>query len=281
MGATPSFDKPAAVSSERRIGSYYACAGLAAVLGSLVFPPWSLPLLWPGAALWSVAAGYFRFGPRVYRKRKGRLPRLARLFFAPALLGQHLSLLHYRRQCRAWDHAAPGVLIGRQLSAAEASRAIAEENVAAVLDLTAEFSEAAPFLGLTYRNLPILDLTAPTPQQLDEAVAFLNAHTGADRTVYVHCKIGYSRSAAAIGAWLLASGRAASAEEAVTLLRAARPSLVVRPEALAALCAFQRRCREEKQPTAPAAGRTVQSPRPESERSAGPAHPGSSWSRWC
>ncbi len=62
---------------------------------------------------------------------------------APVLLGQQLSLLYYRRQCRPWDEAAPGVLIGRQLTDAEAAEAI-RTGVTAVLDLTGEFSEAAP-----------------------------------------------------------------------------------------------------------------------------------------
>ena len=53
--------------------------------------------------------------------------------------------------------------------------------------------------------------------------------------VYVHCKVGYSRSAVVVGAYLLASGAAASAEEAIARLRAVRPSIVIRPEAVAAL----------------------------------------------
>ena len=96
-----------------------------------------------------------------------------------------------------------------------------------------------PFLSLEYLNLQVLDLTAPTPQQLRAAADFISTHreTG---TVYVHCKIGYSRTAATAGAWLLDAGLAATAEEAVALLRAARPTLVVRPEAWAALRVFQR-----------------------------------------
>lgn len=240
MGATPKGDKPAAASSNRRIGCYYALAAAAALTGSLLFPPWTLPLLWPAAALGVVAAGYLWFGSGIYGKRCGKLPLWSRCFFAPALLGQYLSLAHYRRECRAWDTVAPGVLIGRQLNAAEAERAIAEAHVTAVLDLTAEFSEPPPFLALPYRNLPTLDLTAPTQSALREAVAFLNEHTAQSNsgTVYVHCKIGYSRSAAIIGARLLASGQATDPDAAVAILRATRPTLVVRPEAFAALREF-------------------------------------------
>src|SRR4029077_9277351 len=112
------------------------------------------------------------FGPGIFRKTGGRLPWSARFALAPILLGHCLSLVYYRRQCRPWDQAAPGVLIGRILTDAEAAEAV-KQGVTAVLDLTAEFSEATPFFARRYHNLPLLDLTAPTPDQLREAVAFI------------------------------------------------------------------------------------------------------------
>jgi protein-tyrosine phosphatase len=153
-----------------------------------------------------------------------------------------LSLAYYRRQCRAWDEVAPGVLIGRSLTAAEAAAAV-KQGVTAVLDLTAEFSEAAQFRATKYFNLPILDLTCPTHDQLCEAVQFM-AEEVAKGTVYVHCKIGYSRSAAVAGAYLLVSRVAATVGEAVAQLRKARPSIIIRLEAMEALRAFARREKE-------------------------------------
>lgn len=223
------------VSLNPRVGCFYALAAVAVVILSWVVRPAGLLLLWPAGALGMVAAGYLGLGPGIYRKRAGRLPWVARWLLGPSLLGQHLSLRHYSRRCRPWNEAAPGVLIGRQLSDAEAARAVREAGITAVLDLTAEFSEADPFLEATYRNLPMLDLTAPSPAQMREAVAFIREQTATAGTVYVHCKAGYSRTAAVVGAWLLASGRAATVPDAVAALRAARPTVVVRPEARAAL----------------------------------------------
>jgi SAM-dependent methyltransferase len=57
-------------------------------------------------------------------------------------------------------------------------------------------------------------------------------------TVYVHCKIGYSRTAAAVAAYLLASGNARTPNEAMALLRRARPSIVIRPEAREAIVEY-------------------------------------------
>jgi membrane-associated phospholipid phosphatase len=220
-----------------RVGSYYALATLGALAVAAVWP-WGRWLLWPAVALGLVTAAYYGLGPGVYRKSAGRLPLSARLLLAPVLVGQHLSLLYYRRQCRPWDEVAPGVLIGRHLRPAEAVEAL-RQGVTAVLDLAPEFSEAPPFLGVTYRYLPVLDLTAPTADQLREAATFITEQA-AQGKVYVHCRIGYSRSAAVIGAYLLASGQANTVGEAVQLLRKARPSIVIRSEVWEALHALER-----------------------------------------
>jgi protein-tyrosine phosphatase len=112
--------------------------------------------------------------------------------------------------------------------------------VASVLDLSAEFSEAKPFRKINYRNIPVLDLTAPTQAQLAEIGEFIGNHSQ-NGTVYVHCKIGYSRSAAAVAAYLIMSGKANTSEEAFAIIRRVRPSIVIRPEAISALAEFDPR----------------------------------------
>ena len=56
--------------------------------------------------------------------------------------------------------------------------------------------------------------------------------------VYVHCKVGYSRTAAVAGAYLIAAGLAATADEAVAALKRARPPSSFAREAYAALAEF-------------------------------------------
>ncbi len=225
-----------------RIGCCYAIFAAAFLAPAPLLWPWGIFLLWPAAGLALVAAGYFGLGPGIFRKTAGQLPLSTRFVLFLLLLGHRLNHRYYRRQCRPWDEVAPGVLVGRLLTDAEAAVAV-RQGVTTVLDLTAEFPEAAPFRALTYRNLPILDLTAPTQAQLHEAVAFI-ATEAAKGTVYIHCKAGFSRSAAVAGAYLLASGAAATVEDAVAHLRQARPSIIVRPEVLEALRTFARREQE-------------------------------------
>jgi predicted protein tyrosine phosphatase len=223
----------------RRIGSYYAAGAVVALLMSAIFWPWGVLLLWPTIALGIVAIAYFGVGPIVFHKTKGKLPWSTRFVLAPCLLGQYFSLLHYRRQCRPWDEITPRIWIGGKLGARSANKALCA-GVAAVLDLSAEFSEAKPLRKVNYRNIPILDLTAPTQPQLAEMSEFI-ANNSRNGAVYVHCKIGYSRSAAAVAAYLIMSGKAKTAEEAFTIIRRVRPSIVIRPEVISALFEFASR----------------------------------------
>jgi len=222
-----------------RVGACYGIGALLLVCLVVVLWPWGAFLVWPAISLAIAAAAYFGLGPGIFRKRGGRLPWTAWWALGPCLLGQHLSRLYYRRQCRAWDRLTPQIWIGSVLSRREAATAV-RLGVTAVLDLTDEFSEPAPFRGVTYRNIPILDLTAPRLEQLDEMVTFIDEESR-NGIVYVHCKIGYSRTAAAAAAYLLHTGAVSGVPEAIDVLRKVRPAIIVRPEIVAALTDFSSR----------------------------------------
>lgn len=224
------------VTPNLRVGAYYVAGAVLLALLAGAGRPWGAFLTWPALSFAVAAIGYFGAGPAIYRKKDGRLPLTTRVIMAPMLLLQDLSLRYYRRQCRPWDEAMPGLLMGRLLDGREAGDLLAR-GVTAVLDLTAEFSEAELLRGTAYCNLPILDLTAPTIFQLRSAVAFIREQSEKG-VVYVHCKIGYSRTAAVVGAYLVAAGQARDADEAMARMREARPPMIIRPEAVAALRGF-------------------------------------------
>jgi predicted protein tyrosine phosphatase/membrane-associated phospholipid phosphatase len=224
------------VIENRRVGFYYAAGALISAALVVWCWPWGALFLWPALSLSLVASAYFGRGPVIFCKTDGQLHWSARLILAPCLLGQWLSLLYYQHQCRPWDKVTPEVWIGRVLTEREAAAA-RRLGVTAVLDLTAEFSETNPFRTLTYCNIPILDLTAPSTTQLREMAAFIE-NESRQGVVYVHCKIGYSRTAAAAAAYLLQTGAVSSVAEAVARLRQVRPAIIVRPEVLAALTEY-------------------------------------------
>lgn len=231
-----------------RVGvRYVAAAAILVAIASLAWP-WAAILLWPALSFLIVGAAYFGLGPGVFRKHQGRLPFAARLLLWPVVFGHDLSRRRYAKRSNPWDAIAERVWIGRTLDHDEAERALAA-GVTAILDLTSELPAPEPFARhAAYRNLPVLDLTAPSVAMLREAVEFIRMHAGDedDRrgAVYVHCKAGYSRSAAVAGAYLLESGLAADADEAIAMLKAARPGIIIRPEAAAAIRTF--RCHDPR-----------------------------------
>jgi protein-tyrosine phosphatase len=108
------------------------------------------------------------------------------------------------------------VWIGRVPHASEC----AALGIASIVDLTAEL----PFhgAGKTYRGIPMLDLMVPTVEQLDLAVRAIDELTES-RPTLVCCALGYSRSATAAVAWLVASRTSESVEAAILRLLRVRP----------------------------------------------------------
>jgi protein-tyrosine phosphatase len=81
----------------------------------------------------------------------------------------------------------------------------------------------------------MLDLVRPDPEALRSAAA------AADRAlrfgpVIVCCALGYSRSAAVVGTWLLSTGRATCVDDAVDRIRAVRPAIVLNEPIRTAIC---------------------------------------------
>jgi membrane-associated phospholipid phosphatase len=233
----PERSTPRPVTKNARVGAWYAAGTALLIAAGAYLRPWGLALIWPAASTAIVAAAYFGLHSGVTRKQDGRVPLASMIVLAPWLIAQYVSLIYYRYRAPAWSVVARHVWIGRQLREREANEAVTA-GVKAVVDLTGEFSESRAFRALPYLNLPVLDLTAPSPYDLHAAIEFINAHRH-EGVVYVHCKIGYSRSAAVVASWLMDAGLAACAGEAITRIRTARPSLIVRPEVLGALQDFR------------------------------------------
>lgn len=216
----------------RRLGLRYALATLFLLAVALYVGGTALWLLWPGAALALVALAYLVFGAATFQKRAdGSLSDAARWLLAPYLLGAKLNARLWTRKLNVADCIQPGILLGRVPNAAE----LQELNVASIIDLSAELP-CAPGKR-NYTNIPMLDLVPPSAAQIEQAVAAIEAARPAG-TLLVCCALGFSRSALAVAAWLLASGRADSIQTALALIRAARPAIVLGPPQEAALLAW-------------------------------------------
>jgi hypothetical protein len=195
-----------------------------------------LALAWCVLCFVWLGLAYAGLGPGLLLKRSdGRLTWLSRVPLAPyhLLNSFTLWLCRFTRE-PLYDQIAPGLYLGRRLTASQASAL----KVGAVLDLTAEFGECPLFLtpSTRYKLLPVLDTQALKVHQLAEAAEFIRAHLAG--SVYVHCALGHGRSASAVAAYLLSQGKV-SVEEALELIGQHRPGIGVSPAQLASLVEYR------------------------------------------
>jgi hypothetical protein len=224
----------ATAAPRRKLAGYYFAGALAMASIAMVGGGAWLWLWWVASALALVALCYLVCGVHAFQKGPdGAMSLAARWLFAPYLVGAWINSRVWTRGRSAADHVAADVWLGRIPGRAELARA----PYRAVVDLTGEM-HATPAAGATrYIALPMLDLVTPDPVTLAQAV---HAIESAPKPVLVCCALGYSRSACAVAAWLLRSGRAHSAAEAVAMIERARPQVVLGPHhhaAIAGACA--------------------------------------------
>jgi protein-tyrosine phosphatase len=93
-----------------------------------------------------------------------------------------------------------------------------------MVDLTAELPEVRLPPGMVYRSMPVPDLMAPSLETLGRAVETIRL--ARRRGVFVHCALGYGRTAVVAAAYLLAEGRANGVDEAIECVRACRAGCV-------------------------------------------------------
>lgn len=210
----------------RRLALIYgvgACLSAALALWAGGFGLW---LFWPAISLALVSLTYGVVGAAGFQKGSdGRLSLAAAWLFAPYLLGAWINTKLWPGDGR--DHAlvCDGVSLGR-LPGGKA-------DFAAIVDLCAELPGRR---AGAYVALPMLDLVPPTPADLRDAARAIE-QARRHGTVLVCCALGYSRSAAAAAAWLLATGRARDADDAIARVREARPHLVLGAAARSSIAA--------------------------------------------
>lgn len=200
----------------RRIGSYYAIGCLAFLLLTVAGTGSSaafLFFLWPLLALAIVAAGYFGAGVDVFQKAAdGTVSFASRWLLAPYRLGAIVNSYLWTRKLASSVLICRGIHLGRLPGRSEQSA------FATVIDLTSELAKPTG-LEIGWQSFPTLDLLPVSRTNLEMAsVAIENArHRG---PVLVCCALGFQRSAAAVGFWLLRHGHAKNAADAIRLIEA-------------------------------------------------------------
>ncbi|WP_410499294.1 phosphatase PAP2/dual specificity phosphatase family protein [Chitinibacter sp. S2-10] len=203
----------------QKLALHYGFGAVIFAAIAIWFQGWAYLLAWPAIALGVVAAVYGALGPTALQKIGGETSFAVRWLTAPYRAAAALSRTYFLRNVDAAIEICDGVWLG-------AITAASDPRFGGVLDLCAEYPrQAQP--AANYINLPLLDLIAPSPQDIAQGVAAIEAlraqTNGVAAPILVHCALGFSRSATIVAAWLVQSGRAANIDAAIALIRQRRP----------------------------------------------------------
>jgi hypothetical protein len=209
-------------------------AALAFTVGGI-----GLWLFWPAVSLLLVALNYAVFGAAGFQKQQdGRLSMAATWLLAPYIGAAWINSRLWTRKHPQPDQVVDNVWLGRIPSFVFSTDELQSSPFAAVVDLCAELPLDAR--AVAYRSLPVLDLTPPDVEQCREAaraIEQLRQHG----PLLVCCALGYSRSATAVAAWLLHTGRARDVDAAIEHIQEARPHIILHAEHRLLLASFMNR----------------------------------------
>ena len=217
-----------------RLGARYLALTLVQILLAYRVGGAAWLLLWPAGATAIVAAIYFRGRAERFQKVNGRMPRAMIALLGPYLAAAWLNSRWWTRKERGAVEIVPGVLMGRSVLPAERDA----HGIKSMVDLAAELPLDPR--GVVYRSVPMLDLLAPSVEQINAGVKAVE-DLKETRPTLVCCALGYSRSAAVMAAWLIASGNALTVKEATGMIRLRQPRVVLGPADKASLEEWARR----------------------------------------
>jgi diacylglycerol kinase family enzyme len=113
-----------------------------------------------------------------------------------------------------------------------------ENKIGAILDVTAEFDGldwTAFQEDYRYLNIPVLDHTSPTQDQLMQGINFIQQQVDEQKNVVVHCALGRGRSVLVVAAYLLAKNPSLSVKEALSQINDIRQTARLNKRQLASL----------------------------------------------
>ena len=216
---------PATRSREIKIAMLYLAGAVLSALLSLFGGAW-LWMLWVSVSLSVVAFAYLTGNAAVFQKQAdGRLSAAATILLLPYLAGVRLNMAYWLRGKAKTVRVRDDVLIG--------SVSGISDDHPAVLDVCAEYP--CPRYHGAYSTLPLLDMVAPSENDLMQAASLLETLRRQHGKVLTCCALGYGRSAAVVLTWLLVYGSCRDLAQATAELKQARPQMVLPPETATAV----------------------------------------------
>ncbi len=99
-------------------------------------------------------------------------------------------------------------------------------GIGAVVSLTEHPIASRPLIkaGLRFLHIPIPDMTAPTPSQIDKFIEFAKKNIAENRPVVLHCLGGAGRTGTMIACYLVSKGE--KPLQAIQKVRSIRPGAI-------------------------------------------------------
>ncbi|GAB2191925.1 diacylglycerol kinase family protein [Sessilibacter sp. MAH1] len=192
------------------IGSIYLLVGVLFAIAAWFTPVLVLKalLLWCALSVFVVGVAYVLNKPAIFRKRlDGRITWWTRWLFIPFLLFAKFynEIVRSRDKVPRVQKISPNLYLAGRLTRSTLP-VIESENITAVLDVTAEFDALnweSEKLGIQYLNVPVLDHSIPTVDQLNKAIRWIDHQISGGGKVVVHCALGRGRSVLVMMAYLI------------------------------------------------------------------------------
>jgi Dual specificity phosphatase, catalytic domain len=145
-----------------------------------------------------------------------------------------------------FSRVTPNLYVGPQYSE-RGFKHLKDHGVTAGVNLRVEYDDAAHGLAFAnYCHLPTIDDDAPTLEHLAEGATFIKNEIENGGMVYIHCAGGIGRAPTMAAAYLISTGK--SLDDALALIRKARPFVLLTPKQMEQLRAYETALRES-QPT--------------------------------
>ncbi len=206
-----------------QLATFYLSGSVLCIAAAFKIAGLAWILIWPAIDLFVVAFAYAADRPEVFAKHKERLRPLMFAIMAPYQAAAWANSRCWTQRDAPALEIADGVWLGRAPAWFDRDA----KEFRSVVDLSAELRIDAR--GADCGQVPMLDLLAPSPEQLRQAVAAIE-NFERQRPTLVCCALGFSRSASSIAAWLVATGRASCAGEATGMIRRRQPRIVISGE---------------------------------------------------
>lgn len=136
----------------------------------------------------------------------------------------------------------PQLFVGAQYNR-RGKRVLEAAGIRAGVNLRVEFDDAAHGLALEqYLHLPTVDDTPPSLESLRTGIGFIRRVMAEGGKVYIHCAGGVGRAPTMAAAYLITTGM--ERDEAIGLIRQARPFIRIMPSQYEQLGILQTALRE-------------------------------------